>query len=150
MTFYFKLFGICAIVCASTLFGFYKSGEKKTYEKRLFNLVISLRELKEKIRQNTGELSSLIPVCFESDSVKLCENKIIINSDFTDEDKSKLNEFFSNLGMSDIESESKKCDIYISLFEERYKYFLDKNRQECKLFRTLGFLFGVFLSIFLL
>jgi len=145
-----KLSGIILLICSSTLIGFRFASKKCDYEKLLFSLLLSLKELKGKIRMKSGEIISLIPLCFDKSCVSVKGGKVFIGNALSNEDRNKLSELFSCLGMSDSESEGKKCDTYISFFEERYNFISNKNREECKLFRTLGFLSGVFLSIFLL
>ena len=150
MSVYLKLFGIVILILSSTLVGFSLASKKCDYEALLFSLLISLKEMKSKIRLKSGEITTLIPLCFDKSCVNIKSGKIVIGNCLSVEDKDKLLELFSSLGMSDCESESKKCDTYIEFFEERHRYISNKNREECKLFRTLGFLSGIFLSIFLL
>ena len=150
MSFIFKFSGLILITLTGTLIGFSVASKKRDYEALLFAILLSLKELKQKIRIKSGELSTLIPLCFDKSCVSVKAGKFVISTVFSPEDKNKLTELFSSLGMADSESESKKCDTYIAFFEERYNYISNKNREECKLYRTLGFLSGVFLSIFLL
>lgn len=150
MSVYFKLFGVVILILSSTLTGFNLASKKRDYETLLFSVLISLKELKSKIRLKSGEITNLIPLCFDKALVSIKKGKFIVGNSLLPEDKDKLSELFSSLGMADCESETKKCDTYIDFFEERHRYIANKNREECKLFRVLGFLSGVFLSIFLL
>ncbi len=150
MSFALKFFGIIILICSSTFIGFSIASKKCDYENSLFSLLLSLKELKSKIRLRSGEIIALIPLCFDNSFVSVSDGKFVIGTALSLEDRDKLTELFNSLGMSDCESESKKCDTYIEFFEERHRLISNKNREECKLFRSLGFLSGVFLSIFLL
>lgn len=147
---YFKLFGVIFLIISSTLIGFNLASKKRDYEISLFSILISLKDIKNKIRLKNGEITTLIPLCFDKAFVVVKDGKFIVSNSLLPEDRDKLTELFSSLGMSDCEGESKKCDNYIDFFEARYRYISNKNREECKLYKTLGFLSGVFLSIFLL
>lgn len=150
MNLFFKLFGISLIIVAATSLGFYKASCVCEEEKLLSQICSSLHSLREKIRLNYGEMNIIIPLCFSGEILNIKNSKVTINAKMPSSEKQILLEYFSTAGMGDIESETTKADTYISLFEERLLEKRKKTKELCKLYRTVGFLCGLFLSIFMI
>ena len=150
MNLFFKLFGIVLIIAAATSLGFYKASCVCEEEKLLSRICHSLHSLREKIRLNYGEMSVIIPLCFSAEILNIKNGKVNINTKIPTIERQLISEYFSTAGMGDIESEVAKTDTYINLFEERLLEKRKKTKELCKLYRTVGFLCGLFLSIFMI
>ncbi|MBQ2237021.1 MAG: hypothetical protein II317_02810 [Clostridia bacterium] len=150
MNLFFKLFGIVLIIAAATSLGFYKSSCICEEEKLLSQICSSLHSLREKIRLNYGEMSVIIPLCFSAEILNIKNGKVNINTKIPTIERQLLSEYFSTAGMGDIISETEKADTYISAFEKRLYNKQIKTKELCKLYRTVGFLCGLFLSIFMI
>lgn len=150
MNLFFKLFGISLIIAAATSLGFYKASCVCEEEKLLSQICSSLHSLREKIRLNYGEMSVIVPLCFSNKILNIEKGEVNITAMVPFAERQILSDYFSTAGMGDIESEIAKADTYINLFEERLLEKRKKTKELCKLYRTVGFLCGLFLSIFMI
>ena len=107
----------------------------------------------EKVREQRVDSSctlSTMSYSFSADILNIKNGKVDINTKVPTIERQLLSEYFSTAGMGDIESEVAKVDTYINLFEERLLEKRKKTKELCKLYRTVGFLCGLFLSIFMI
>ena len=142
MTLLFKICGFSLIVLATTMIGFKKSGELKLRYKKLCNIQKGLNNLKERIRLQNGEIDRLIKLSF---------GEYPINSDYLENDEyDMVEEFFKNIGMSDSDSEYKRCELYISLIKTKADEALTKQNELSKLYKSMGVMGGLFICILLL
>lgn len=151
MEWLFKLLGLIMILCASSLAGFAKSMCLKQRYKTLCEIHRSMSDLKERIRVSSGEVERLVGLSFQNDIASFNRGSFKINAAGLEKgDISLLNDFFSNLGMSDAESECERTELYMSLVHKKCDEAEKKCGELCKLYDTLGILCGIFICIFFL
>lgn len=147
----FKISGLLLVFSAATAIGFLKSNELSVRAKRLDMLCRGLSELKERIRCGEGEIERLVLQSFDRELITAENGKITVNRNgLKSEDVTLLEEYFSDAGMSDIQSECERCRLYISLLKEQHRRAEEDCSKLCRLYRTLGFLSGIFICIFFL
>ena len=66
----------------------------------------------------------------------------------SNDDKALLNEFLKSFGKGDTKAEIERCEAYISLFEAKTNDAKDEFDEQQRLYKTLGFLGGIFICIF--
>lgn len=151
MEWLFKLIGLIMILSASSLAGFAKSLSLRQRYKTLCEIYRSMSDLKERIRISSGEVERLVRLSFESGTAEFRGGSLKINAAGLEKgDISLLNDFFSNLGMSDAESECERTELYMSLVHKKCDEAEKKCGELCKLYDTLGILCGIFICIFFL
>lgn len=151
MRWLFKLSGLFLIFSASVLIGFSKSLTLKKRQRKLTKIYCGMSSLSERIRLGSGDLENLLNKSFPANLVFYNDNAVKINPDYLLlEDIAILEEYFSNIGMSDSESECERIRLYSSLIEKQRSKAEEKCRELCKLYNTLGVLGGIFICIFLL
>ncbi|MBQ8649444.1 MAG: hypothetical protein IJ470_05190 [Clostridia bacterium] len=144
-----KIIGIILILAVSTLAGFLKAYCLKERETALNEVCISLKELKERIRLERSKLDRLLKICF-GDCLCISGKEPIIKKDgLEDQDKELLYEYLSLAGMSDAAAECERLELYIHLFEEKCIKATEKRSRLSKLYRSSGFLIGLFICIFI-
>ena len=139
MAILFKIVGLLLILLFFTAIGFLKAFSLKTQLNNLRQIKKGFFELKERLRLHSGNKSQLLTLCF-GEAPNLLKG----------EDLSLWNEFSQNFGLSDTETELKRCESYISLFENKILNAEKGFEEQQKLYKCLGFLCGIFVCIFLL
>lgn len=137
----FKLSGFILVILTTTAIGFLKSNTLNIRYKKLCNLKGAICDLKQRIRMGCGEIDKLVSISFKdsTDYYGLEKNDIKL-----------IETFFEEIGMMDTESECERCDIYISLLDTQI-ISAQKNCHELgKLYKSVGFMSGLFFCIFFL
>lgn len=137
----FKISGFILIILTTTAIGFLKSNTLNIRYKKLCNLKGGISDLKQRIRMGCGEIDKLVSISFKdlTDYYGLEKNDIKL-----------IETFFKEIGMLDTESECERCDLYISLLDTQI-INAQKNCQELgKLYKSIGFMSGLFFCIFFL
>ena len=98
----------------------------------------------------SGEISELTAQCFHKELLEIKDGISINQSYLTAEDITLLREFFSDSGMGDIDSEYERTLAYAQLIKLQYDTARDDCSKLCRLYKSLGALFGIFICIFLL
>lgn len=137
-----KFAGMLAVLIVCTSFGFLKAFTLKDRYDELCIIISGLARLKEKIRLHGGDKKRLLSECFAVSPQKLQHINI--------EDKSLFNEFMENFGKTDTKGEIDRCGAYITLFEAKAKEAKTDFDEQQRLYKSLGFLGGVFICIFFL
>ena len=146
-----KIIGIIVLLFSSSTYGFVLADSLKKREKALLYVVECLKELKNRIRLESGEINGLLKKSFTNSSILNISEEMRVNSNWLKQgDIDIINEYFKNAGMSDIYAECDRLDLYISLIESRYESAKEESGRLCRLYRTLGFLCGAFIGIMLL
>lgn len=146
-----KAIGFILIVSSSTLIGALKSYQLKLRLTRLNEIYRSVFDLKERIRLNGGEIYRLIIESFGEGAVDFKDNGFKINrSGLCQQDINIIDEFLSNIGMSDVKAECDRTELYMTLILKQCDIAEKKCVELCKLYNTTGFLCGIFICIFLL
>lgn len=142
MTTLFKIIGLVLILSVCTAVGFLKALSLKARVVRLREIKSGLFTLKEKLRLHGGDKSRLLNDCFLSPP-----------ESFTELDNTDLllwKEFLKDFGMSDTAAEYQRCESYITLFDAKITDAQKSFDEQQKLYKSLGFLGGLFVCIFLL
>ena len=142
MTTLFKVIGLILILSVCTAVGFLKAHSLKLRVTRLREIKSGLFTLKEKLRLHGGDKSRLLNDCFNSPPEGFGE---LENTDL-----SLWKEFLKDFGMSDTAAEYQRCESYIALFDAKITDAQKSFDEQKKLYKSLGFLGGLFLCIFLL
>lgn len=142
-----KAVGLFLVLSVSTLTGFFKAHSLKERQTALSDICISLKELKERIRIERSDISYLLKTCFR-DSVNIEGG--ITKEGLNQKDKELLCEYLNKAGMADAYSECERISVYITLFEERLASAAEESARLCKLYRSSGFLIGLFICIFII
>lgn len=142
MTTLFKIIGLVLILSVCTAVGFLKALSLKLRVTRLQEIKSGLFTLKEKLRLRSGDKSRLLNECFLSPPESFTELK---HSDLL-----LWKEFLKDFGMSDTAAEYQRCESYIALFDAKITDAQKSFDEQQKLYKSLGFLGGLFVCIFLL
>lgn len=147
----FKVCGMILLLGVCSAAGFLKSYSAKKRAEKLCGIARSLSDLAERLNISEDEIIPLLKqsfydglLIFDGDGVSLNENNLY------PEDISILKEFLSELGLKDSESEYRRICGYARIIAERGKAAGEENESLCRLYKSCGFLSGLFLCIFFL
>ena len=147
----FKVSGMFLIFAVRTASGFLKSSALKKRAEKLLSFSRSAAELGERIRSGGGEIKELLTVCFSEGLLKFGGDGYSVDDSFLkQEDTALIEEFFGVLGMSDAYAEYERTLAYSELIKARQELADAEYRQQSRLYRSLGFLSGIFICIFFL
>lgn len=136
MRIWLKIFGLFSILLVCTAAGFMKAFSLKSRYENLVTVKNGILKLKERIRLHSGNKLWLLTQCFPA--------SITLNGD----DKKLFDEFTENFGKGDTREEIERSGAYASLFETKIKEAKKEADEQQRLYKTLGFLSGLFLCIF--
>ncbi len=136
----FKILGLAIIMTVCTAAGFLKAVSLKKRYDRLIEIKNGLSVLKEKLRLRSGDKSRLLRECF-SESIKATDN---LKAD----DVALWQSFLKSFGNGDTNSELQRCDSYIGLLDIRINDAKNEFDNQSRLYKSLGFLCGIFICIF--
>ena len=139
MTSLFKILGLLLILIVSTAVGFLKAFSLKERLNNLIEIKKGLFLLKERLRLHSGNKERLLHQCIGK-----------TDNCLKGDDLALWNEFLLSFGLGDTETEFKRCESYITLFEIKISDAEKAFNEQQKLYKCLGFLCGVFICIFLL
>lgn len=142
MALLFKILGFILIIATTFSIGFLKSSELGIRYKKLQSIQKGIGELKERIRMGGGEIDRLLASSFHQYPIDYCS--------LEKDDIEILNDFFSNVGLSDTKSEYERCEVYINLLKDKIEEANAKYRETARLYKSIGLLGGIFICIFLL
>lgn len=147
----FKITGLLLVLSVSSAVGFMRAAALKTREKRLFELYLCMCDLKERIRLENSELKDVLIKSF-GDRVSETENGgfIISVNGILKKDEALINGYLTSAGMSDPDAEYERAELYASLVKNLHSAAKADSAQLCKLYKTLGFMAGLFICIFLI
>lgn len=137
----FKVLGLLTLLFVCTAIGFLKAYSLKRRYDELLLIRNGILKLKERIRLHFGDKSRLINDCFP---ISVEEFKSL-NPD----DNALFAEFLKGLGKGDTQEEIERCTAYASLFADKLQNAKTEYDEQQKLYKTLGFLSGIFICIFL-
>ena len=140
MTLLFKISGFILIIFTTFSIGFLKSSELGSRYKKLESIQKGIGELKERIRMGGGEIDRLLNSSFHEYPIDY--------SHLEKDDVEILNDFFSNVGLSDTKAEYERCEVYINLLKNKIEEANAKYHETARLYKSIGLLSGVFLCIF--
>lgn len=135
-----KILGFLIIFLSSILLGFLKA---YSCEMRIKNLEKTVKELKifsQKVKLGESEFEKIL-------SENLKENYY---KNFEKKERKILSELFENFGTREKNLEYERILIYIERLENVFLETKEKTAPLLKLYKTLGFLVGLFICIFLI
>lgn len=138
----FKVIGFIFIIFATSAIGFLKANSLNLRCKKLSKIYSCIADLKERIRLHQGEITILLNQSFGQfplNYTHLLPDDIIL-----------LEDFFKNIGMSDTKTEYERCELYMSLLSHKTDEAKKEYSELNKLYKSMGFLSGLFICIFLL
>lgn len=162
-----KLFLCMVVVLSATLAGNSFSLKLTHRCQSLFTLIEALTKIKTHISFGACEIRQVVSESFlsakdfellESDDV--CEDfnfwwndsvkRLAPLAALNREDTKLMLRFGEMLGVTDIQGQLDNCDLYISLFSQRYKCAKDAECRCKRLYRVLGFSCGCVMALILL
>ncbi len=147
----FKFSGLLLLFLSSASFGFMKSISIRKRAEKLTAVSHSVQALASRIKAEKTEIARAVSLCFSKETVFIENGKTVINKNFLEtQDIALLEEFFSSIGLRDINSEYERIILFSSLLEKKGKEAAEKADELCRLYNSLGVLFGIFASIFFL
>lgn len=147
----FKFTGLVLIFLVCVAVGYQKSCNIKKRARLLDKVYRSVSILAEYIKSESGEISKLLPGCFEDGFTYITDNKINFKHDYFEKsDIDLLTEFFSGLGYGDKNREYERTKLFAALIKKQSEEANLKAESLCKLYSSLGFLSGAFICIFLI
>ena len=150
MAWLFKLSGLIIIFASSAGFGFYNSYKLKMREKKLHKIICSMTELKERIKAGAGEIGELVNKSF-GEIAELSQDGVKLDTEWLlKSDTELLEEFFTDIGMTDSEAECERAELYTALMQKQCNDAEKRCGELCRLYGTLGVLGGLFICVFLL
>lgn len=142
MTLLFKLLGFALIILTCSSAGFLKANRLNLRAKKLYSLQKGVAQLKELIRLRGGEIDRLIVQSFESYPIDYSHLEVS-DCEITDS-------LFSEIGMLDTQSAYNRCELCLSLLQNKYDEAQKSCRELGKLYKSIGALAGIFICIFLI
>ena len=140
MALLFKITGVSLVITTCTLIGFSKAHRLKIRVDKLRHLQNGIARLKELIRHRGGEIDKLILQCFNSYPVDL--------SGLEPQERGIAQALFNEIGLQGTQNAYNQCEICLSLLKSVQADAEQKYRENAKLYRSVGFLFGAFICIF--
>ena len=138
----FKFIGLFFILSVCTTAGFIKALTLKNRLDSLNMIKSGLLKLKEQLRLKSGNKNRLLKNCFSVFPDDL--------SDLTKDDKTLWSDFLADFGKGDTKQEYDRCTVFITLFGNEITKAEAVYNEQQKLYKSLGFLSGVFVCIFFL
>lgn len=138
----FKVLGLFSLVVSGTALGFYKSYLLELRQKQLLEICNSLERLALLITSSVKDLDVLLKESFKSEKI---DTFGLLSSD-----KEILGNLISSLGISNRQREYDNVILCKNLLEKQLSEAKLEYDSLSKLYRSLGFLGGLFLCIFLI
>ena len=147
----FKLLGLSIILLVCSGFGILKSESLKQQSSDLAEFIKAFSQLSELIRIGNYEIDELVYICFKNNLGFLRNSEFIINCSSLSETQNKLiKEFFCGFGFSDTEGEHSRTVLYINQLKTEHEEALKRYATLGSLYRSVGFMGGLIICIFLL
>ena len=136
----FKVLGLLSLVVSGTALGFYKSYLLFQRQKQLLEICNGLERLALLITSSVKDLDVLFKESFKSEKI---DTFGLLNSD-----KEILENLILTLGISNRKREYDNVILCKNLLEKQFLEAKEEHNSLSKLYRSLGFLGGLFLCIF--
>lgn len=147
----FKLLGLLIILLVCSSFGILKSENLKKQASDLAEFIKSFSQLSELLRIGNYEIDELVNICFKNNLGFFKNGEFIINCNSLSETQRKIiKEFFCGFGFSDTEGEHSRTALYINLLKTEHEEALKQYSTLGSLYRSVGFMGGLIICIFLL
>ena len=136
----FKVLGLLSLVVSGTALGFYKSYLLFQRQKQLSEICNGLERLALLITSSVKDLDVLFKESFKGEKI---DTFGLLNSD-----KEILENLISSIGISNRKREYDNVILCKNLLEKQFLEAKEEHNSLSKLYRSLGFLGGLFLCIF--
>ena len=136
----FKVLGLLSLVVSGTALGFYKSYLLFQRQKQLLEICNGLERLALLITSSVKDLDLLFKESFKGEKI---DTFGLLNRD-----KEILENLISSIGISNRKSEYDNVILCKNLLEKQFLEAKEEHNSLSKLYRSLGFLGGLFLCIF--
>ncbi len=145
-----KTLGLILVATTLTGAGFLGAQRVKDRYERLKNICIFIREATDRIRMGK-ELFEIVDNCGQKAGI-YTENHIlkIDSKGLNTEDAELFENFVSQLGMGDTESQLKRCETYLFLMRKNENSAYDEAKTKTSLYGKLGFFAGLTAAIILI
>lgn len=154
----FKLLLCIVFVATSTVVGFSYSNKLYRRKTTLENFVVLLTNCLTQMRYTSHSLSRIFSDSFIE--YEFCESKPFVsqwadmlnnyNNILTRDDISVLTDFSHTLGTLDTMGEQSNIEMYIELLKNQIRDAQNDIEQKSKLYKTLGFSFGLVVCILII
>lgn len=146
-----KALGLIFVFLSSSAFGMAKANKLSLRAEKLRRITGGLNMLAEHIRIGGREVERLIPLCFKETEISFLCGKYSINNEYLEPvDIKLLDEFFSQLGYGDSESEYKRTIGFVKMIDKQFRDAVKLKTEQGRLYKTMGVTVGVGLCIFFL
>jgi len=146
-----KVSGMLIIIITCSIAGLIKASTTQKRAEKLEKFALCTSALAERIHITEGELDFLLRQSFPEELIQVTEDKITLELSFLqDNDISVLEEFISGLGLGDPEGEYKRITAYSKIIKEHSNEAKASALSLCRMYKSCGFLVGLFLCIFFL
>lgn len=146
-----KALGLIFVFLSSSAFGMAKANKLSLRAEKLRRITGGLNMLAEHIRIGGREVERLIPLCFKETEISFSGGKYSINNEYLEPvDIKLLDEFFSQLGYGDSESEYKRTIGFVKMIDKQFRDAVKLKTEQGRLYKTMGVTVGVGLCIFFL
>lgn len=147
----FKGLGMILIMCVCSAAGLFKSYSAKHRAEKLCLIARSLNTLGERLNLKADEIIPLLKQSFPEGLLVFYDSGVGIDETYLNGgDTALLKEFFEGLGLNDCEGEYRRIIGYARIISDRSKAASEDNESLCRLYKSCGFLSGLFLCIFFL
>ena len=136
----FKVLGLLSLVVSGTALGFYKSYLLFQRQKQLLEICNGLERLALLITSSVKDLDVLFKESFKGEKI---DTFGLLNRD-----KEILENLISSIGISNRKREYDNVILCKNLLEKQFLEAKEEHNSLSKLYRSLGFLGGLFLCIF--
>ncbi|NLZ45920.1 MAG: hypothetical protein GX896_04430, partial [Clostridiales bacterium] len=99
--------------------------------------------------KSSSELNEL-DFFIKDSNINNINDKIIGTNILSADEKELLSGFFSHLGSTDLQGQIASVKMYSKAFQEKYNDFKEIKEEKTRLYRSMGFLVGVFICIILM
>ena len=136
----FKVLGLLSLVVSGTALGFYKAYLLFQRQKQLLEICNGLERLALLITSSVKDLDVLFKESFKGEKI---DTFGLLNRD-----KEILENLISSIGISNRKREYDNVILCKNLLEKQFLEAKEEHNSLSKLYRSLGFLGGLFLCIF--
>ncbi len=143
----------CVVLSFSGLFcGNFFAEKIKRRKNHLEQMIFSTEHLLKRMDYTREELSTVLPLCYgKCDFLEINGKSVSVKKcDLNEVDTDIIKEFFEGLGREDMESEKKKCKLYLQILNERLQNSKEECNKKCRVFKVSGFCIGLLAGIVIL
>lgn len=147
----FKVCGMLLLLFVCSAAGFLKAFSAKRRAEKLCVIARSMSVLAERLNLQADEIIPLLKMCFPENLLIISGERVMVDQAYLNgQDTALLAEFFEGLGLNDCEGEYRRILGYAKIISERGNAVREENESLCRLYKSCGFLTGLFLCIFFL